>query len=80
LTDPGKRFPPLLNRPTIVIRSGDGPPQDSFAAVEYRGHWYWIAEDDFDSKVGFNVVQILLNLAETTSPPGTVITRRRGFS
>jgi hypothetical protein len=74
LTDPGRRFPLLLNRPTIVIRSGDGPPQDSFATVEYRGHWYWIAEDDFDSKVAFNVVQILLNLAETTSPPGTVIT------
>jgi hypothetical protein len=74
LTDPGMRFSPLLNRPTIAIRSGDRPPQDSFTAVEYREHWYWIAEDDFDSKVAFNVVQVLLNLAETAAPPGTVVT------
>jgi hypothetical protein len=64
----------ILSRPTVIIRSGDRAPKDSFSAAQYRGRWYWIDTNDFDSKVAFSVLQTLLTLAETTTPSGTVVT------
>ena len=61
-------------RPVVVINNTDYRPLDSFAAVEYQNAWFWIDADDFDSKVAFTIVNILLALAQTSSSPGTVIT------
>ena len=55
-------------------RSGSSAPRDAFASVEYQRTWFWIADDDFDSKLAFTVVQILLALATTSTGPGTIIT------
>ena len=62
------------SRPVVVIRYTDRQPSEPFAAVEYQNHWFWIDADDFDSKVAFTMVNILLALAQTSSSPGTVIT------
>lgn len=64
----------ILHRPTVIIHSGAKAPKDVFAAVQYRDGWYWIASDDFDSKLAFSVMQTLLTLAETTTPSNTVVT------
>lgn len=64
----------VLRRPAVIIQSGEAAPPDGFAQVQYRDRWYWIAADDFDSKVAFSIVQILLALAETNPAPGTVVT------
>jgi hypothetical protein len=42
--------------------------------VQYRRTWFWIAEDDFDSKLAFTVLQILLALARTETAPGAIVT------
>jgi hypothetical protein len=41
--------------------------------VQYRRTWFWIAEDDVDSKLAFSVVQILLALARTENAPGAIL-------
>lgn len=64
----------VLRRPAVIVRSGGEAPADSFSKVLYRDRWYWIDSDDFDSKVAFSVVQMLMTLAETTQPSGTVVT------
>ncbi|WP_454887551.1 hypothetical protein [Sphingomonas oryzagri] len=64
----------ILSRPTVIIHSGDKPPRDVFASARYREHWYWIDSSDFDSKLAFSVMQMLLTLAETTTPSGTIVT------
>ena len=61
-------------RPVIFVRSGAVPPDNPFVAIEYQHAWFWIDQDDFDSKLAFSVVNILLALAKVSSAPGTVIT------
>ncbi len=61
-------------RPVVVIHSADRKPGKEFAAIAYEDHWFWINDRDFDSKLAFSVVTVLLSLAETSSSPGTVIT------
>ena len=58
----------------VIIHSGRREPGNAFAKIQYNRNWFWISTSDFNSKVAFAVVQILLALAETTHAPGTVIT------
>jgi hypothetical protein len=60
-------------RPVVIIHSGAAAPADVFASVRYRKIWFWIDETDFDSKLAFTVLQILLALARTETTPGTVL-------
>jgi hypothetical protein len=64
----------LERRPVVIIHSGAATPADVFTSVQYRQTWFWIAEDDFDSKLAFTVLQILLALARTEITPGTIVT------
>jgi hypothetical protein len=64
----------LEHRPVVIIRSGAAPPADVFTSVQYRQTWFWIAQDDFDSKLAFTVLEILLALARTENAPGAVVT------
>jgi hypothetical protein len=32
--------------------------------VQYRDNWFWIADTDFESKVAFSAIQILMNVAQ----------------
>jgi hypothetical protein len=55
-----------FGEPLMRIHSGTSRPADAHAAVRYRGHWFWIAGDDVDSKRMFLVAQILLSLNDTS--------------
>jgi hypothetical protein len=64
----------LEQRPVVIIHSGPAAPAEAFTSVQYHQTWFWIAEDDFDSKVAFTVLQILLALARTEVAPGAIVT------
>ena len=64
----------IEHRPVVIVHSGPSAPADAYTSIEYHRTWFWIADDDFDSKLAFTVVQILLALATTSTAPGTVIT------
>ncbi len=64
----------IERRPVVVIHSGPKAPADAFTSVDYQGSSFWIADDDFDSKLAFTLVQIIMALAATSRAPGTVIT------
>jgi hypothetical protein len=64
----------IEHRPVVIIHSGAMAPADVFTSVQYRRTWFWIAEDDFDSKLAFTIVQILLALSRTESAPGAIVT------
>jgi hypothetical protein len=65
--------------PLVHIRSATEPPADAYAAVPYRGYWYWIDDADIASKSRFTFLMILFSLAETgqatASPVVTVPSR-----
>jgi hypothetical protein len=64
----------LEHRPVVIVHSGAAAPADVFTSAQYRGTWFWIAEDDFDSKLAFTIVQILLALSRTEIAPGAIVT------
>ena len=51
--------PSLLN-----IQSGSAPPSDAYAAVTYKGRWFWIADNDIRSKSIFSSVMLLFSISE----------------
>jgi hypothetical protein len=61
-------------RPVVVIHSGAEVPERVLTSAQYGQTWFWIAEDDFDSKLGFSDLQNLLALARTENTPGAILT------
>jgi hypothetical protein len=53
------------DKPLVHIRSGPDVPADTYSAVQYKGNWYWIDENDIASKRTFTFLMILFSLAET---------------
>ena len=53
-------FPPLLR-----VHGGETAPADAFAAVRYRGQWFWIDDRDFPSKTALSVLMLLISMTET---------------
>ena len=57
-------------RPPIRILTSRERPEGAFVAVEAHDYWFYIDQRDRDSKRTFSFLQLLLNLAETSSPGG----------
>jgi hypothetical protein len=64
----GSEVPPLIR-----IHSASRRPTDSFAAVRYRGHWYWIDDRDMRSKSLFTFLMFIFSLTETQGKEGAPI-------
>ena len=59
--------PPLLN-----ILSGPAPPAEVYAAVSYKGRWFWIDDNDIRSKSLFSSVMLLFSISDVgvkSAPP-----------
>jgi hypothetical protein len=58
-----------LDEPTlqksVQIHSGKEKPADAFAAVRYRDHWFWVADNDWRTKRALTAVMFFFTLAET---------------
>ena len=62
-------------RPPIDVRSSTEEPRNAFVAVRAQDHWFYIDQDDRESKRAFSFLQLLLNLADTDAPPaGPIVT------
>lgn len=49
----------------VRIYSSKAKPADAFAAVHYRGHWFWIDDADWQSKRALTAVMFFFTLSET---------------
>jgi hypothetical protein len=59
----------------VHVVSGPSAPAGAYAAVPYRGRWYWVDDRDLTSKARFTLLMILSSLAETgVAPVSPVIT------
>ncbi len=59
---------PESRQDVVRIHSGQKKPADAFAAVNYRGHWFWVADDDLRTKRALTAVMFFFTLAETGDP------------
>ena len=50
------------------VHSGNERPKDPFAAIQYRGYWFWIDQSDLASKRSFSFLMGIFNFAETGKP------------
>ena len=64
----GSEVPPLIR-----IHSSPSRPADSFIAVPYRKHWYWIDDRDMRSKSLFTFLMFIFSLTETEGREGAPI-------
>jgi len=53
---------------TVRIYSGTEQPADAFAAVPYRGHWFWVDDGDWQTKRALTAVMFFFTLADTGDP------------
>jgi hypothetical protein len=64
----------IEHNPVVIVLSGRKAPDDTFVRIQYHRTWFWISDRDFNSKLAFSVVQILLALVQTTNASGAVVT------
>jgi hypothetical protein len=58
---------PIQRQAAVKIHSGKSKPPDAFAAVRYRGYWFWIENGDWQTKRALTAVMYFFTLAENDS-------------
>jgi hypothetical protein len=53
---------------TVRIYSGKNKPASAFAAVRYRDYWFWVDNNDLQSKRTLTVIIFFFTLSDTGSP------------
>ncbi len=61
-------------KPIVTVHVGRKRPEDVFVWTTYNRKFYWVADDDFDSKLAFTMLQILLELSKTSKGTSAVLT------
>jgi hypothetical protein len=56
---------PETRQEVARIHSGKDKPGSSFAAVNYRGYWFWIDDGDLLTKRALTAVMFFFTLSET---------------
>jgi len=63
----GSRFDWLPVKDKLLrIQVAEKPPRDAFIRVYYRGHWFYIADSDLNSKSTFFLLNYLFSLQSST--------------
>lgn len=55
----------------ILVHSSDEEPEDAFAAVKYKGSWFWVDDHDLAAKRVFSFIMLAFTLLDTDkgNPP-----------
>jgi hypothetical protein len=66
---------PLAAQPLLVVQCSSKKPDDAFAAIEYRKHWFWVDDRDWNSKRTLTTMLFLFTLSDTgAAEPPPVLT------
>lgn len=53
-------------RPCVAIRCSTKRPADALVAIEHRGHWFWVDDQDVHAKRGFSMLMLLFTLMDSS--------------
>ena len=59
---------PESRQTAVRIYSGKDKPSEPFAAVRYRGLWFWIDDGEWRTKRALTTAMFLFTLAEAGTP------------
>lgn len=62
---PAFEHAPESERDVGRIRSGTTRPEQAYAAVQYRGYWFWVDDSDWQTKRALTAVMFFFTLADT---------------
>jgi len=48
----------------VTVKSSAIPPDQAFASIRYRGHWFWIDDCDLETKRVFSFIMLAFTLLE----------------
>ena len=54
-----------LSGPPLRVQVTDTQPQDAYVATQYGKKWFWIADNDFQSKYTFGIIMLMFSIADT---------------
>lgn len=57
-----------ISSPLIQVRTGTDRPDQAHVAVSYRGHWFWVDDNDIYSKTTLQFLMTLFSLTERGTP------------
>jgi hypothetical protein len=57
----------------LTISSAKQCPANAFVAIPYRGYWFYIDDNDYESKDAFSSTQGIFSMSETGTKEGTPI-------
>jgi len=61
-------------KPIIAVHSGNVAPSGAATAVRYQGSWFWIDGNDFNSKVAFTILGLLISVMQGTAGQMPILT------
>jgi hypothetical protein len=56
---------PMAAQPLLRVHCGSAKPADAFVAIEYRKHWFWVEDTDWNSKRTLSTMLFLFTLSDT---------------
>jgi hypothetical protein len=54
-----------LKGPPLRVQVTDSPPRDAYVTAQYDKRWFWIADNDIQSKYTFAAIMLLFSIADT---------------
>jgi hypothetical protein len=68
----------LVTGKLLRVASQVEEPASAFVKVRYRGHWFYIADDDLNSKTTFGLIRFLFSLQSAPSGTSPLLTVSTG--
>jgi hypothetical protein len=56
---------PTEAKPLLRVRCSQQKPDDAFVAIQYRNHWFWVDDRDWNSKRTLTTMLFLFTLSNT---------------
>ena len=51
--------------PPLRVQVTDTPPSDAYVAAQYDKRWFWIGDNDIQSKYTFGIIMLLFSIADS---------------
>lgn len=66
------RHPETAGLDVVTVKTSSTRPDQAFASVRYRGHWFWVDDSDLETKRVFSFIMLAFTLLEDDRAPSAL--------